>query len=324
MINYDKLINKEYIKNPDIFKQPNFRYYSNFDLSSIFQMKNAYITSIFISEDYIPSALVLAQSLRNVNTKYPIICMVQDKPYEVNKNTTFKGISEKGIKDLLELFDMVIGVDLLKVKNFEKNNRYSHFTNIPSYKNILYYVTKGQILALTQFKKIFYLDASTYVGKNIDFIFNKYNKPNFHYDIEFKKTKVGYRGTYLFLIPKITYYYKLLSFIKNYSKFFGKLYFCRGIDELLIFYSIFPHWDKLKMPFNFTCSKRINRPTCDISYFQVIKPFRKKPDGKKYNDIPDEIFYEWNGIAKSILHKKPNLSSYYKHIPEFRKQQIFI
>lgn len=320
---FDKLINDKYELDHTKFKKPNFRYYSNKNIESIERMNNAFITSIFISDDYIPAALVLAQSLKMVKTKYPIICMVQDKPYQANKNTIFKGISEKGIKDLLELFDMVIGVDLLKVQNYKKNNRLTHFTNRPTYKNILYYVTKGQILALTQFKKIFFLDASNYVGKNIDFVFDKYRHSTFQYDMEFKNTKVGYRGAYFLLNPKITYYYKLLSFVKDYNKFFNNLYFCRGIDELLIFYSIFPHWDNTKMPSNFTCAKRINRPSCDIRYFQVIKPFRRNMEERKQK-IPVEIFFEWNHHAKNIINKKPHLSTYYKHIPEFRQQEIFI
>lgn len=320
MMRFDKKINELYLKNPNLFKKPDFRYYSNKNIKSIYHKKYAYITSIFISEEYIPAAFVLAESLRNVQSKYPIICMVQDKPYQVNKNTVFNGVSEKGIKDLLELFDMVIGVNLLKVNNYIRNNKMTHFTNSPTYKNIIYYITKGQMLGLTQFKKVFYLDASTYVVENIDDIFHKYSISTFQYDKEWKETQVGYHGADVLIKPKLTYYYKLLIFIENYSRFFDKLYFSRGLDELLIFYSIFPHWNYEKLPSNFRCTKVINSQSCKVLHFIRVKPFRMSIDNSKPSN---NIYINWNHLAKNILQKKPHFIDYYKHISKFREQHIF-
>ncbi len=323
MTEFDKKIKELYEKHPEKFKRPEFRYYSNKNKELVFQQKNAYITSIFISEEYLPAALVLAESLKKVKSKYPIICMVQDKPYKVNQNKTFEGISEKGIQNLLELFDMVIGIDLLKVKNYKKINDLIHFTESSTYKNILYYVTKGQMLSLTQFDKLFYMDASNYVGKNIDYLFGKYSKPTIQFDREWKETGVGYRGTIVFIIPSLIYYYKLLSYIHDYNKFFHNYYFIRGIDELLIFYAIYPNWNKDKIPYKISCIKRKDRPVCDIRHFQVVKPFRPKPSNEYYQNIPNDIFFEWNEHVKNIIKHNPSLNIYYKNISNFRNQKIF-
>jgi predicted phage tail protein len=113
--------------------------------------------------------LALAMSLRLYKTSSKLVCLVQDKSYINSYNgKKIMGISQKVINDLLLLFDEVIGVDLLGVNNYVIPT--DHFTNSSTYENIFYYCTKLVVVGLTQFDKIIYLDASTIIQKNIDYI----------------------------------------------------------------------------------------------------------------------------------------------------------
>lgn len=173
--------------NSSYFNPPQFRFYTNTNVSkeSIFNKKKCFITSLFINESYLPSTFVWAQSFRNQHTKYPIVCIIQDQPYQVNKNTVFEGVSKKAIEELLQFFDMVIGTDLIEVKGYKppRSNKYPdlrHITEEENYKNIRFYGTKMKIVGLTQFQQIFYIDSAAYIAENIDFVFQKYNGNYMH------------------------------------------------------------------------------------------------------------------------------------------------
>lgn len=321
MNNLNRKMESAYKDDPSAFIQPSFRYYvaNGQTKEDIYSKKNAFITSMFISGDYIPSALILGYSLKKNHTKYPIICMVQDKPYIEDGKVLFEGVKREGIDDLLEIFDMVVGVDLLKIQDYKPNPKYKHFTNAKGYQNILYYATKGQILALTEFDRLFYLDASNYVGHNIDFIFDEYKGSTFQYNIEFKLTKLGYRGAHFLVHPNIVSYYKLLLLIKHYHRFFKDFYYVRGVDELVIYFAVYPQWANLKIRSNFSCAK--NKKNCDIRYFQMYKPFRPLPETHQH--IKSQVFEEWDQIAKEMIQKHPHLRKYYEKISTFRETKIF-
>ncbi len=342
MIKYDKDMHKLYKKKQELFKKPDFRYYTKKN-NNLNNVENIYLTSVFISEEYIPGALVLAYSLKKVKSKFPVVCMVQDVSYEEDGKILFEGISKDTINNLLEIFDMVIGVNLLKIKNFNKNpldslgiiNRVSS-----TYKNVLYYVTKAQCLALTQFKKILYLDSSNYIVKNIDNVF-KNNLSTFINDNNYRKTGMGYHGAFALIIPNLIYYYKLMFLINNYDYYFNNLFFSRPPDEITIFFSIFPNWNNYKFPKEYKCSPKFttynitgtpidklvykNQSYCNTMHFQIYKPFRKKPDEFTNDDFEKTalLFNVWDKLANELLKKNPNLKIYFEHIPKIRKENIF-
>ncbi len=343
MIKYDKDMHKLYEEKPELFKKPDFRYYTKKN-NNLNNVENIYLTSVFISESYIPGALVLAYSLKKVKSKFPVVCMVQDVPYEEDGKILFEGVSKDTIYNLLEVFDMVIGVNLLKIKNHVKPDKISHWSNSSTYVNVLYYITKGYILALTQFKKILYFDSSNYVVKNIDDVFEENNLSRFVEDRDYVLSKAGYYGSLALFIPNIIYYYKLINFTNNYKKYFSNNYFVRTADEIVIYYSIYPHWNSIPFPGEMKCNPKFkdymiynigkvpinkltvkNQDYCLTQHFVVYKPFKAKPL-EFLNNVFNKLyllFEKWDLLANELLKKHKNLKKYFEHIPKIRKQKIF-
>lgn len=319
---YSKIIELENevrkMKKEDLYK-PNYRIYK----SPHFNNKSPYIylTFVMIDETYIPSALNLANSLRVLKTEHKIVCLVQDKSYvNIFNGTQMNGISYESIENLLLVFDEVIGCDLHYVQKYEVSKE--HFTNNEHYKNILYYSSKINILGLTQYKKILYIDASTLFFKNMDFIFSR-NKSSFQEDQEWLKGEVGLRGTFFFYIPDSYCYHKALILNNNYHKYFKKYFFIRGVDEVIIYYSICPNWSDNLLDSEFGCNgndKNFMNNNCGLYYFQKFKPFQKIEG--KVSDYKKEIMnnnYEyWDHCVDNLLEKYPQLIQYFKHIREFR------
>ena len=324
--------NESKTKSSTLLKKPDFRFYTkkNINKNDIFSQKNAFITSIFINESYIPAALIWAKSFIDNKTKYPIVCYVQDKPYINNSDSTiFPGVSPEGINDLLKYFDLVIGVDLLEVKNYESPTipnkpEIKHTSDHPSYKNSRYYATKLQILGLTQFEQLFYIDAAAYIGKNIDFVFKKY-KGNYFHEYYYYYTKLGAGGSHYMIQPNPIFYYKLKLFIDNYQLYFDNLFFTGTVDETLLFYCVFPYWNGLIDYHSILSYKKWNsgKKNNPIRHFMKYKPFRPLPDDPDYKKMPEGVFNEWDSIGKKIINQYPELKKYYVHIPSIRKTILF-
>ena len=123
--------------------------------------KYAYVWSIFKGDRYIPGILISAWSIKRTNTKYDLVCMVTHD------------VSEKARKILRKNSIKVIEVPYIqgttKFKTGRQQELYENWLNI-SY-------TKWNCLNLTQYKKIFLLDADVVVTQNIDYIFDKYKRP---------------------------------------------------------------------------------------------------------------------------------------------------
>jgi hypothetical protein len=64
-------------------------------------MTSAWVTLVMLDDSYVAGAITLAKSLRNVKTKYPIICMYAD-------------ISDEAIRTLSIHFDKIIEVPLIE------------------------------------------------------------------------------------------------------------------------------------------------------------------------------------------------------------------
>jgi len=283
--------------------------------------KNAIVSMLIIDENYVPSLLVLAESLRLLKTTSKLVCLVQDKSYEY-QGKRLHGISHNTINDLLKLFDEVIGIDLMFVKNYDVPK--DHFTNSSTYSNIYTYCTKMIVLGLLQYNKVLYIDASTIVEKNVDYIFNKYDKPTFQYDNEWEFGNVGLRGTYFLVIPNIYQYNKGLLFVDDYRKYFGNNFFIRGVDEVIIYYAIYPRWSEELLDDNFGCNgnptKKGQKEGCDIYFYQRQKPFRKAEGvSNSYKKSLYDSYKFWDNIVLILLEEYPDFSKYYNNIKSFRE-----
>jgi alpha-N-acetylglucosamine transferase len=320
---------KELNQNFDLTKvKSNFRYYE----SNVNKNKShyAYVTIIFGGYSYVPAVLALGHSLRMSKTKNKLICIVQDKDeYE------FKGLNINLINEINNIYDLVVGVDLLKT-NF--NSEY-FLKNKEHYKNIQYYTTKNQILGLYEFKKIIFLDSSCIVKENIDYIFDNYNlstyKYNEDYD-EFLITEMGLHGNFLFIIPSIEIYNKALILINNYEKYFENEYFIYSNDEIIFFFSIYPNWNnkqqnmfsnktidktyKKNLIFNKNVNHEIYKNNSDVYKYVIDKPFRyNKTFNNSCLDNNTLINYiEWDLIVKNLIDSNKKYKKYFKYIKTFR------
>jgi len=122
--------------------------------------KYAYVWAIFKGDRYIPGILISAWSIKRTNTKYDMVCIVTHD------------VSEKARKIMRKNSIKVIEVPYIqgqtKFKTQRQQELYQNWLNI-SY-------TKWNALNLTQYKKIFFLDADVIITQNIDYIFDKYKR----------------------------------------------------------------------------------------------------------------------------------------------------
>ena len=205
--------------------------------------KYAYSTTIFIDNKYIPGILCWAYNLKYIiKTPYNLICLVQDKPYyelddSGNRFMKFPGLNEDEINDIKKVFDVVIGIDLLYNKSITNNTEGQIV-----YKNIFYYCTKILCLGLIDYKKIIYLDSSTFVNLSIDHIFNEYKKSSYNLVYNYKESLRGLASYYYLFIPQDYYLEKGLYIINNFLKIFESYISFFGLDEDILYYTIYPHW----------------------------------------------------------------------------------
>ena len=294
--------------------KPNFRKYTN---NKFNKTDNAYVSMIFGDETYIPALLILGYSLRKYNCKYNLVCMVQDKPAKImidNETRHFPGVSNESIKELLNIFDVVYGIDLIKTNTIKYDNE-KHFTEIyKHYKNISIYSTKIQSYGLIDYNKILFLDASLVAHKNLDYLFKDYDDFTFLLNSIIEKANMGIHGAVFLIKPSLYLYNKALFLSKNYIKIFNKLYFKRGIDEVLLFLTGYPNWSPNLFKKWTRCNEKYFFKKCPIYHYQIHKPFKKSENIQ--NDTV--TFKIWDKFAKEFLNKYPNYSKYFEHIKTFR------
>lgn len=117
----------------------------------------AWCTLVMLNEEYAKGAVVVAQSLRNHGTKYPLICMIDNR------------LSHETIDFLNRYFDKVIVVPTLHTKTIPMR---SHKQRMIYSSWINYSFTKGNVYNLTDYDKVIFLDADMLALENIDDLFD--------------------------------------------------------------------------------------------------------------------------------------------------------
>ena len=309
----DKLFNDTNISK---MTHPTFRKYTT--TRPFVKTEFAYVSLVILDETYIPSVLVLGYTLRKFKCKYNLICMVQDKPEDKiinDEKKHFPGVSRQVIDDMLKVFDIVYGIDLLQLEVKESKN---HFTKrISHYSNISLYVTKSHVFGLIDYKRVLFLDASVLTHTNIDYMFEEHKTNVFLWDSSVNKTNMGMRGSVFIITPSIRFYTKSLYLIKYYNKIFKDMYIKRGIDETILYFTVYPHWSKKLIKIWSSCPEYYKSKICPIYHYQVIKPFKPIPA----NTLNKErfTFQIWDKFAKELLVKIPLYEKYFHHIRKFRK-----
>lgn len=113
----------------------------------------AWVTLVMKGNSYIPGALAMAQSLKSINTKHKIVCMV------TNDVTDYE--------DLEQVFDEVVHIDYINIDTTDKsksNSRYDRWINQSA--------TKWRCLELIKYDKVMFVDSDVVFIKNFDYIFN--------------------------------------------------------------------------------------------------------------------------------------------------------
>lgn len=281
--------------------------------------ENCYCSLVMVNDAYIPGALTLAYSVHLSKTNCNLVCIVQDKPANLKIGNKYvdTGVSKEAIDALLELYDYVYGIDIIQVKDYVPPE--GHFTRKVSYENISLYATKIYMYALTDYKRVLYLDASCYIGKNTDFVFDRYKQSTFRYDFGFAKSGVGLAANVMLVYPDLRYYTRGMLLVNRYYEIFKDYKFTRGVDELVLYYAVYPDWSKALLDNDYKCliKKYVNR--CYIYTVSGQKPFKKGVD----NDTSLYVYYEiWDRISDMLLRRKPHLKKFYANIPKFRTHAI--
>lgn len=117
----------------------------------------SYVWVIFKGDKYIPGAIVSAYSVKRTKPIYDLVCLITND------------VSENAKINLSKVFDYIINIDYIKnkegvLKSKQQKKIYDSWINV-SY-------TKWNILGLTQYEKVFMLDADTIITQNIDHIFD--------------------------------------------------------------------------------------------------------------------------------------------------------
>ena len=308
-------INKYFSKlEQNTFITPKFRKYIKHKFT---KTKYAYCSFMIINEDYLPGLLALGYSIRQNKNKYNLVCIVQDKPRTILKNNnkfTCQGISKKAINDILEIFDVVYGVDLLCINCIQSAR---HFTKkIKHYSNINTYVTKVQVFGLLEYDRIIYLDASTIVNKNIDKFFTEYPGNHFLFDSAVSSMGMGIHGAVFIIKPSTFFYTKALYLICFYNKIFENLFFKRGIDEVIIYFTVYPMWEKKLIKIWTRCIDKFINKDCPIYHYQIKKPFKNEKNNKEKDN--DYTYRVWDKYANKFVKKYPQFYKYFSHIKQFR------
>ena len=304
----NEIITKNFEEDENI-QYPKFRIYTR---RKFIKKPHAYTSLLFKDETYLPGIITFGYSVKQSHTDFNLICMVQDKPFK-----NYPGVKQSTINDLLNIYDVIYGVDVLEIPNYIPHSKNFTFKNKNHYQNISAYVTKSNVFGLLDYEKVFFCDSSTILVKNIDFVFN-YDSDTFNYDKITRRTGLGLRGSFFLIKPSLFNYNKSLYLIKNYHNIFKTYFFVRGVDEVIIFYTIYPNWNDEYLPTNFDCDRvKKENDFCSLIFYQINKPFKKNNDDKK----PEDYKY-WDEINQQLFFDYPKMKKYYSHIPYFRIPMI--
>lgn len=168
-------------------------------------MKCAYVT-LATTKNYLRGAHFLQESLKKVNSVYPLIVLITDNLEQ---------------DDYIQSFDSYKIVPYLELEQFQ----------YVRYKDT---INKFYIFTLIEYEKILFLDADIFIFDNIDFLFDKFNQYNFlssvYTPIRVKENFLPL-GSCLFLTPNMHLFNQVLSSLDNQYAI---------DDEFIIKYILFP------------------------------------------------------------------------------------
>ena len=326
MIQLDNIFKKKY-------KDDDTKKYFKIIKDKVNKTKYAYSIKIFNDEDF-PFALSMYYNLKYHNTKYDIICFILNEPiYEKDflNNTYLKinNLSEYSLNILTQLFDIVISTKINMLDNTKINksnylyNNSHYYYKYSNYDNLYFFF-------YDEYKKIICLNTCI-INKNIDFIFDKYSDSVCSMDNLHINSKLGLTDTILLIIPKKYYIKKMLYILDNYKEITKDLYIITPIFMQILYYTIFPNWNKERFDIDIINYNYIRKPYIELTEnkymldYYVDYFFSYSPN--RYEDIKTKTkfnlniinFEKWDLLVKRILEENPNYESIYNYIRTYRE-----
>ena len=128
--------------------------------------KNAYVTLV-CGDSYVPGALALAKSLRNVNSQAPLVVMYRDNGLDLSD------LESEGCL-LQSVLPLTLSADFCFRHSRDQQHKNNPFTKgtKPSFHNPLDNFLKLRLWELEQFNNVVFLDSDTIVLQNIDVLFS--------------------------------------------------------------------------------------------------------------------------------------------------------
>lgn len=152
--------------------------------------KFAYVTLVMLGDKYIPAALVLAYSLRKLNTMADLVVLITPD------------VTEEAEHLLGKIFDKVIKINYITVENWRTKKQVHR-----KYLELVF--TKFHLFNLTEYEKVLLIDADALVLKYPDHLFTL-NAPAGCF-LEDKDLFISYDSTGNYILPpenKIQWYEK--------------------------------------------------------------------------------------------------------------------
>lgn len=110
---------------------------------------NTYVC-VLSTDNYLDGVLILNENLKHLKSKYPLLCLINEKISDYTKNM----LNCFGIKYKV--------INMIEYDYFSENNDYWKYT-----------FDKLNIFTLTEYEKIVYLDSDLLILENLDHLFNE-------------------------------------------------------------------------------------------------------------------------------------------------------
>lgn len=291
-----------------------------------------WVTLVMNGDRYVPGALVLAHSLKNVNSKFPAICMVTDD------------VSEKAISMLQKVFDEVrrirrIACPSRRLTGEKQMNLYS-----AEFCDSVF--SKWTCLKFTEFEKVIFVDADVIFEKNPDSLFdlrapaatfaNPWSRSSWYKNLRHgsgvsstlirqafghPRAYVAY-GSLVLLEPDEDTYCRLLQVLSSEEPYGKGLKSISGMDELCITELFVPRianlnspskvWTHIDPKFHLIPWKRypgVGQTTCKnavgIHYFGKQKPWEMRrgawEDIALWWDLFDDLRTSFSEIEETLI-----------------------
>ena len=148
---------------------------------------NTYVC-VLSTDNYLDGVLILNENLKYLQSKYSLLCLVNEKISEYTKSIlTYFGVNYKVIK-------------MIEYDNFSEEKDYWKYT-----------FDKLNIFSLIEYKKIVYLDLDLLLLKNIDHLFNEKHL-TMAQDVPFYN---GHNSGIMILEPNMDDYNKMIQHAKK-------------------------------------------------------------------------------------------------------------